>query len=113
MIFFFFTLFLYIGTSFEDETIATGYGAYIARPLLRKAYKNDLTSEEAKKILEDCMRVLYYRDARSINKLQICNINKDGVNISEPYSVQSHWDYLEHPSRKHQIVYNPEDFQRN
>lgn len=98
------------GTSFEDETVATGYGAYIARPLLRKAYRDNLTSEEAKSILEDCMRVLYYRDARSINKLQMCNINKDGVQISDPYSVQSYWAYLEHPSRKNQIVYDPENF---
>jgi len=96
------------GSSFEDNTIATGYGAYIAIPLLRKAYKENLTREEAQKILEDSFRVLYYRDARTINKLQICDISKDGINISEPYSVKSHWAYLEHPSRKHQIVYEPE-----
>jgi len=97
------------GSSFEDVTVATGYGAYIARPLLRKAYKENLTKEEAKKILEDCMLVLYYRDARSINKMQISDISKDGVTISEPYSVKSNWAYLEHPSRKHQIVYDPEN----
>jgi 20S proteasome subunit beta 7 len=28
----------YHGTSFEDNTIATGYGNYMAQPLLRKAY---------------------------------------------------------------------------
>jgi len=95
------------GTSYEDDTIATGYGAYIARPLLRKAYKPNLTKEEAKKILEDCMRVMYYRDARSINKLQMCDVSEKGVEISAPYSVESHWAHLEPLSRKHQIVENP------
>jgi len=96
-----------LGSYFEDETQATGYGAYIARPLLRKAYKPNLTAVEAKQILEDCMRVLYYRDARCINKIQISDINEKGVHISEPYNLETHWAYLEPPSRKHQIVYDP------
>ncbi len=44
------------------------YGAYIALPLIRKAWREDLTKEEAVKLLQDCMRVLFYRDARSTNK---------------------------------------------
>lgn len=62
------------GTAFEDTTIATGYGAYLARPLLRKAYRADLSEDEARKILEDCMRVLFYRDARAINRIQIAKV---------------------------------------
>lgn len=59
------------GTNYEDETIATGYGGYIARPLMRKYYKPDLTEQEAKQILEMCLRVLYYRDARSLNRVSL------------------------------------------
>lgn len=60
-----------LGTTYKATTIATGYGAYIAQPLLRKAvepYADVLKEEQAQKILEDCMRVLFYRDARSLNK---------------------------------------------
>jgi len=61
------------GTTYQSETIATGYGAYIAQPLLRNAVEKKngepLTEEEAKKLLDDCMRVLFYRDARSLNKV--------------------------------------------
>jgi len=53
------------------------------------------------------MRVMYYRDARSINKLQMCDVSEKGVEISAPYSVESHWAHLEPLSRKHQIVENP------
>jgi 20S proteasome subunit beta 7 len=62
-----------LGTTYSASSIATGYGAYIAIPLLRNAvdgHENSLTEEEARKILEDCMRVLFYRDARSLNKVR-------------------------------------------
>jgi 20S proteasome subunit beta 7 len=39
------------GTQVQDDTLATGYGAYIARPLLRNAYREDLTEAEAVKSL--------------------------------------------------------------
>lgn len=87
------------GTSFQSPTIATGFGGHLAQPLLRKAIEGGkettLTEEEAKKIIEDCMRVLYYRDARSLNKIQLAVINKDGVKISEPYSLQTEWAFAE------------------
>ncbi|KAG6837573.1 hypothetical protein H0H93_006987 [Arthromyces matolae] len=62
-----------LGTTYSASTLATGYGAHIAQPLLRKAVEGRediLTEEEAAKILEDSMRVLFYRDARSIDKVQ-------------------------------------------
>lgn len=61
-----------IGTTYTASTLATGYGSYIAQPLLRKAVEGRedvLTEAEALKIIEDSMRVLYYRDARSIDKV--------------------------------------------
>ena len=63
------------GVAYKSSTIATGYGAYIAQPLLRKAVegREDILSEEqARILLEQCMRVLYYRDARSLNKVHYC-----------------------------------------
>ena len=60
------------GTCYESSTIASGYGAYIAQPLLRKAVEgkeDSLTEQEATALLNDCLRVLYYRDARSLNRV--------------------------------------------
>ena len=60
-----------LGTTYSASTLATGYGAYIALPLLRKAVEGReeiLTEVEAQKIIEESMRVLFYRDARSLNK---------------------------------------------
>ena len=64
----------YQATTYKASTIATGYGAYLAQPILRKAVegKEDvLTEQDAEKILNDCMRILFYRDARSINNVKI------------------------------------------
>ncbi|CAI5759778.1 unnamed protein product [Candida verbasci] len=59
-----------LGVTYHASTIATGFGSHLAIPLLRnlipenKDYIN-VNEEQAKKVIEDSMRVLFYRDARS------------------------------------------------
>jgi 20S proteasome subunit beta 7 len=87
-----------LGTTYSASTLATGYGSYIAQPLLRKAVErreNILTEEEARKIIEESMRVLYYRDARSINKFQIATITAEGISISESCQLDTSWSFAE------------------
>lgn len=62
-----------IGTAFIDSKIATGYGAHIALPIIRDALekKPQMTKEEARAVLIKCLRVLFYRDTRAINKVKI------------------------------------------
>eukprot|EP00026_Physarum_polycephalum_P015571 Phypoly_transcript_16284.p1 GENE.Phypoly_transcript_16284~~Phypoly_transcript_16284.p1 ORF type:complete len:252 (+),score=39.34 Phypoly_transcript_16284:52-807(+) len=82
-----------LGTCYKDDFIATGYGGHIALPLIRKAWKPELTKEEAVKLLEDCMRVLFYRDARSTNKIQIATLDAEGISISKAFELETyHWD---------------------
>lgn len=66
-----------LGTTYSASTLATGYGAYIALPLLRKAVEGretTLTEAEATEIMETALRVLFYRDARSLNKVRFCSV---------------------------------------
>lgn len=83
------------GTTYSAPSIATGYGSMIALPLMRKAQEdapNGLLGEaEAEELLKTCMKVLFYRDARSLNKFQIAKINKSGVTISDSMSVETEW----------------------
>lgn len=62
------------GTTYSAPSMATGYGSMIALPLMRKAQEdapNGLLSEaEAEDLLKTCMKVLFYRDARSLNKVR-------------------------------------------
>mmetsp|Transcript_3389 Transcript_3389/g.6334 ORF Transcript_3389/g.6334 Transcript_3389/m.6334 type:complete len:257 (+) Transcript_3389:263-1033(+) len=81
-----------IGTTYEDNIVATGFGSYLALPILREKYREDMTEGEARALLEDCMRVLFYRDCRALNKIQIAKVTKeDGVLISEPYEIETDW----------------------
>lgn len=82
-----------IGTTFEDNLVATGFGSYLAIPLLREKYRPDLQEGEARALLEDCMRVLFYRDCRALNRIQIAKVDQEGtVLISDPYELDTQWD---------------------
>lgn len=93
-----------LGTTYTAPTLATGFGMHLAQPLLREAFekkagldgKGDLlTAEEAEAALDECMKVLFYRDARSINKYQIAKVTKEGVTVSESKSAPTEWSFAE------------------
>jgi 20S proteasome subunit beta 7 len=90
------------GTCFEDETIATGFGAHLARPILRNAardgHAHELSKEEAQKVLEDCMRVLFYRDCKTINRVQFAEITAEGVHIAAPRELSTSWEIGNRPA---------------
>lgn len=84
-----------LGTAYECPVIATGYGSYIAIPLMREELDSkggQLTEEEAKRLVEKCLTVLYYRDARSFNKYQLAVVNESGAHIEGPLTLQSNWN---------------------
>lgn len=85
-----------LGTTYTASTIATGYGAYIAQPLLREAVEgkeDTLTEEQAQRIMEESLKVLFYRDARSLNKVSphenrfTGNVFIVGLSIKSPRSL--------------------------
>lgn len=83
-----------IGTAYQDSSLATGFGAYLARPMLRDALENNpqMTQAEAVKLIFDCLRVLFYRDARSINKFEVAVVNEDGVTIESGLTADTNWE---------------------
>ncbi|KAK4351488.1 hypothetical protein RND71_030801 [Anisodus tanguticus] len=74
---------------YNDTHMATGFGNHLAKPIIRDEWREDLSYEEGVKLLEKCMRVLLYRDSSAVNKLQIAKITKEGVTISQPYSLKA------------------------
>ncbi|KAJ9096016.1 hypothetical protein QFC21_005380 [Naganishia friedmannii] len=97
-----------LGTTYTSPTLASGFGSHMAQPLLREAYESRqaqgksgeregelMSRDEAVAVLEDCMKVLYYRDARSMNKYQIATITASGVDISASKSNETEWKFAE------------------
>ncbi|KAJ4443872.1 hypothetical protein ANN_05659 [Periplaneta americana] len=83
-----------LGTAYLDRHIATGYGAYIALPLMREEAekKPNMTEKDAHKLLVKCLQVLYYRDARSFPKFQLATLTRDGVRVEGPLNVEQNWE---------------------
>ncbi|KAF8970969.1 nucleophile aminohydrolase [Flammula alnicola] len=87
-----------LGTTYSASTLATGYGGHIAQPLLREAVEgreDTLTEEQALAIIENSMKVLFYRDARSLNKYQVATITESGVKITESKHLETSWSFAE------------------
>ncbi|KDE08222.1 20S proteasome subunit beta 7 [Microbotryum lychnidis-dioicae p1A1 Lamole] len=91
-----------LGTTYSAPSLASGYGHHIAQPLLRKALERlgpegekSLSEVDARALLEQCMKVLFYRDARSINKFQIASVTSRGVEISESMKAPTEWSFAE------------------
>lgn len=82
--------------------MATGFGAHLAQPLLRKLVPKDeasvpeITRQEAEKAVRECMKVLFYRDARSSNEYSIAVVTQEGVEIKENEKLQHQsWAFAE------------------
>uniref|UniRef100_A0A672JYH5 Proteasome subunit beta n=2 Tax=Sinocyclocheilus grahami TaxID=75366 RepID=A0A672JYH5_SINGR len=83
-----------LGVAYEAPTVATGFGAYLAQPLMREVMENkvEITKDEARALIERCLKVLYYRDARSYNRHEIAIVTAEGVEILGPLSSETNWD---------------------
>lgn len=92
-----------IGTAYEENFIATGFGAYLAIPLIREKWSADMEEGEARALLEDCMRVMFYRDCKASNRIMIAKASADGTVVSEPYEISHDWETANYDAR-HPIV---------
>jgi len=88
-----------IGTAYEENFIATGFGAYLAIPLIRERWHADISESEARTLLEDCLRVMFYRDCRASSRIQIAKATAAGTLISEPYQLTSDWETATYDAR--------------
>ena len=80
-----------IGTTYTDNYIATGFGSYLALPILREHWRSDLTEGEARALLEDCLKVLFFRDCRASSKIQLAkySVADNTAMVSEPYQLDN------------------------
>uniref|UniRef100_A0A8C8CIJ7 Proteasome subunit beta n=1 Tax=Oncorhynchus tshawytscha TaxID=74940 RepID=A0A8C8CIJ7_ONCTS len=64
------------------------------QPLMREVVENkvEITKDEARALIERCLKVLYYRDARSYNRHEIAIVTKEGVEIVGPMSCETNWE---------------------
>lgn len=83
-----------LGTTFSAPSLATGFGAHLAQPLLRKVAPDEmaaskLSKEQALAAVKESMKVLFYRDARSLDKYSIAIITADGIDLKEDEKLEN------------------------
>lgn len=77
-----------LGTTFTSPSLATGFGSMLAQPIMRKYVPDEesvanVTQEQAVQVIRECMKVLFYRDARSHDAYSLAIVTKDGITLSE------------------------------
>lgn len=89
-----------LGVTYSSPTLATGFGAHLALPLLRRVVDTEAdvgktTLETAEKTMLESMKVLYYRDARSSRKFSLAIIDNDqGLVIKKGLKVEGMaWEF--------------------
>ncbi|KAJ4290098.1 Proteasome subunit beta type-7 [Collariella sp. IMI 366227] len=89
------------GTAFTSPSLATGFGAMLAQPIMRRyaATEEDaakLSREQAVDVVKECMKVLFYRDARSLDRYSIAVVTKEGVELKEDEQLERQsWAFAE------------------
>lgn len=83
-----------LGTRFSSPAIASGFGAHLAVPILRKIAPDEaavanITKEQAIETIDLCMKTLFYRDARALNKYSIAIISEEGVEMKHGVEISS------------------------
>lgn len=83
-----------LGTTYSAPSLATGFGAHLAQPIMRRVVPDEeasqkLSKEDAVKAIRECMKVLFYRDARSMNEYSIAVVDKDGVDLKEDEKLEN------------------------
>lgn len=84
-----------LGTTFSAPSLATGFGAHLAQPILRRVVPDEaaskaLSKEKAVEAVKECMKVLFYRDARSMNEYSIAVVDREGgVELKEDEKLEN------------------------
>ncbi|KAF8416704.1 nucleophile aminohydrolase [Tirmania nivea] len=90
-----------LGTRFSSPALASGFGAHLAIPILRtiapdEASVANITKEQAIEAIKTCMQVLFYRDARSMNKYSLAVISEEGVDLTHGIEVENqNWKFAD------------------
>ncbi|CCH61078.1 hypothetical protein TBLA_0E00150 [Henningerozyma blattae CBS 6284] len=84
-----------LGVTYTSPTLATGFGAHLANPLMRRVVDREedvanTTREAAVETIKNCMKVLYYRDARSAKSYSLAVIDcETGVSLEHGIEVDN------------------------
>eukprot|EP01071_Lankesteria_metandrocarpae_P006340 Lankesteria_metandrocarpae@DN4323_c0_g1_i1.p2 len=81
------------GTHFTENFVATGFGSYMALPILRNEFKENMTETEARDLLTRCLEILAVRHCQAHNKVTFAKASAEGVTVEPPVTIQGKWHH--------------------
>ena len=91
------------GTKVEADYLLTGLSQHYCQVLMQNNWREDMTEADARSVIEDCMRVMFYRDKKSLDNIQISTVTAAGVTMHDPYRIDSSWslDWYKNMTNEH------------
>ncbi|XP_017869469.1 PREDICTED: proteasome subunit beta type-4-like [Drosophila arizonae] len=85
------------GTALTSDVVTTGFSRVLVEPLIRERQPRHrpFTYVEAVNALRECMKVLFYRDTRSIEYYTIGVCSRDECKIKGPFKAKTCWKIAE------------------
>ena len=82
------------GLALEQDYVITGLGNAYCQVLFANRWRADMSREEAVTLIEDCMRVMFFRDKKAHDQIMISTITHEhGVQLGEFYRIEASSDY--------------------
>eukprot|EP00826_Nyctotherus_ovalis_P053663 TRINITY_DN699_c0_g1_i10.p1 TRINITY_DN699_c0_g1~~TRINITY_DN699_c0_g1_i10.p1 ORF type:complete len:208 (+),score=77.43 TRINITY_DN699_c0_g1_i10:218-841(+) len=81
------------GTLLEADYLMGGMANHYCKVILSKGASPDMSEEQARAVLSQCLKILLSGDLRATDKVQFCTITKKGVAIESPIVIKTEWNY--------------------
>lgn len=79
------------GNFWYDDSVSLSFSSSFALPILRDIDLLSLDREQAIKLMEECFRILCYKDCRSTNRIEVAIVEKGKTEIMDPYEISTEW----------------------
>ena len=76
------------GMKLQKDYFLTGLANHYCGVLFTNHWKPDMSEAEARELIETCIKIMFIRDKKAFDKIQISTItHANGVQMGEPYKV--------------------------
>lgn len=79
------------GNFWFDSSVALSFSSNFVLPILRERNLDELCRDEAVALMEECFKILCYKDCRSTNRIQIAIAEMGKVEIFDPHCIKTDW----------------------
>jgi 20S proteasome subunit beta 7 len=87
------------GTKFTDKYIATSFARSIASPIIDASYKDNISANDAKKIIIDSFKALIARHKLFSRSLVLVLVTEDGI-FEDKVEIAAKYDYIGFKTRE-------------